>query len=91
MKTKGMSSPALSEDDVRRILSTLIIDLIIGIGRYPWADRYALSDILFEAAKLQITGTEPPANQAQELRWLAEDNAPPWVERRKRPEPKGYK
>jgi len=41
--------------------------------------------------KQPATDTEPPATQASSEAPAGEDNTPPWVERRKTPEPKGYK
>jgi len=76
----------LNEDDVRRIARDEMSNVL---------DKFyvTLADRLLRKFKYlpQATDTEPPANQATSEVPAAEDNVPPWVERRKRPEPRQYK
>jgi len=89
MKTKCMN-----EDDVKRIISMVLLDLSVRVKNNPWIDGDQLSNTIRNAAiaaKRPDSDTEPPATQASSEAPAGEDNTPPWVERRKTPEPKGYK
>jgi len=98
MKTKGMSSPALSEDDVRQFVSNAFVGFAELIRSNPDKDIATIASKLGELikeAKQPATDTEPPASQASSEVPAVEDT-PPWVERRvedrrKMPEPKLYK
>ena len=104
MKTKGMSSPSLSEDDVKRVVDdriiTAFVDLSTNIGRdqfLPAQLRLDLTRLIFNTAMLikqPATDTEPPASQASSA-VPAEAGTPHQdrrvEDRRKRPEPKCYK
>jgi len=89
MKTKGMSS--MNEDDVRRIIREELIDFsdIVASSIRACGKVYSIESVL-KRSRQPATDTEPPANQAANEVPAAE-GTPPWVERRKTPEPKGYK
>ena len=96
MKTKpGMSS--LNEDDVRRIFREELHKYETELNAWNLSGSVSGCIARHDAyqqyidAALQATDTEPPANQATSEVPAAEDNVPPWVERRKRPEPRQYK
>jgi len=89
MKTKCMN-----EDDVKRIISMVLLDLSVRVKNNPWIDGDHLSITIRNAAidaKRPDSDTEPPATQASSEAPAGVDNTPPLVERRKTPEPKGYK
>ena len=85
---------ALSEDDVRQFISSAFVGFAELIRSNPDKDIATIASKLAELikeAKQPASDTETPANQEASEVPAGEDNVPPWVERRKRPEPKLYK
>ena len=100
MQTKpGMSS--MNEDDVRRVVDERLITAFVALSTNVGSDQFLPDQLRLDLARLiwntamlikpLATDTETPASQASSEAPAGEDNVPPWVERRKRPEPKLYK